>query len=184
MYEPTKWENHLTEPRNRFTLKHIEGDEYEIVPCGEILNRGTLLCAENFNKQEIAVSEAVTALGCLLQSLRLFEDAFSNNVMYITDPRTITSDELEEAQTRESVYFEFPYQSKRKTANYLAIPVITGLETFTSQDESYEPKGYVALPSLVVCEKNIDKLRVDAYCGDRNSDFKSLSFVVVVIGGM
>ena len=35
-----------------------------------------------------------------------------------------------------------------------------------------------------VCEKNIDKLRVDAYCGDRNSDFKSLSFVVVVIGGM
>lgn len=181
MYEPTKWENHVTEPKNRFKLRHIEGDEYEIVPCGDIVNRGTLLCAENFNKSETAVSEVTTALGCLLQTVLLDRDRLPES-FYLTEERTISNDRYGSENVAVLGWVDF--DEARKNADYLVVPIITNVEIFTTQDQGHTPTHQVSTPTISIGEKTSTRLYYNVFRGMKGSDFKSMTYRFLIIGGI
>lgn len=56
-YEPTEWQDHVTEYPGEYILQKTDRGTYTIVPAGKVLKEGTPQNAENFNKIEAAISE-------------------------------------------------------------------------------------------------------------------------------
>ncbi|MBQ8208621.1 MAG: hypothetical protein IJZ89_07810 [Clostridia bacterium] len=185
MYNPTKWEDHVSDPQNEFILEKIEGNRYKITPCGEIVQKGTLLSAENFNKNERGTAETVIALCTLLQMANLNKDELLNlsNLFIVSKEYTVDTSSFSVSIAAYSKC-EFPAAYTRKNTDYTVIPVITNVEVYSLGDSKYTGLDQVGLPVVYADEKTTTGFRINYLCPDRESDFKSMSFKFLVIGGV
>ncbi len=185
MYKPTKWEDHVVVPRNEIILEHIEGDRYRIANAGEVINKGTLLSAEIFNKHEHATFETVVALCSLLQKtllhgdeLKALGEQLSKSPFFLTDERAVTLEDFAEGPS--FLYtVDFSGANIRNNTEYIVIPFITEVT------RSVETTSYYANTPLIYAEtKRTTNMLVRVWRPDPESVIDSFSFRFLVVGGM
>lgn len=194
MYNPTKWKDHVTDPKNEYIIERIEGDRYKITPCGEIIERGTLLSAENFNKQEKGLFEALTALNALLQKTMLNEDLMLDlsdiehyslsDFIFVTDEFEFNRENFDagDITMTATIFYDFPDGAKRKNNNYVAIPVITDISLLASSDT--ENPAECAPPAIYAKNLEEDGFHIIAYKDRFDSRFNSIKAKMLIIGGL
>ena len=184
MYDLTKWEDHVIDPQNEFILEHIEGDRYKIVSCGDVIKKGTLLSAENFNKHEHATFETVVALCSLLQKTLLHGDELdvlkgqlAKSPFFLTDERAVTLEDFAEGPS--FVYtVNFSNANIRSNTEYIAIPFITEMT------RSVETTSLYASTPLIYAEtKRTTNMQVRVCRPDPDSSIGTFTFRFLVIGG-
>ena len=185
MYKPTKWEDHVVAPRNEIILEHIEGDRYRIANAGEVINKGTLLSAENFNKHEHATFETLVALCSMLQKTLLhgdkldaLEGQLAKSPFFLTDERTVTLEDFAEGLS--FLYtVKFSDANIRSNTEYIAIPFIT--EMIRSEGAA---SNYANTPLIYVQSKNTGQMQVRVCRPDPGSAIGNFTFRFLVVGGM
>lgn len=189
MYNPTKWQDHVTEPENEYIIEQIEGDRYKITPCGDIIQKGTLLSAENFNNNEMGLSKAVIALCSLLQKALICDDKLEHLLsgipFFFTDEYTIEQSQYESVNMYSLiVQTTVPYSKKniRKNTDYIAVPIITNITVKT--DFPVENIKYASSPIILVTDKSVDNCTVQCCRADPNSYIDTYSFKMLIIGGV
>ncbi len=193
MYNPTRWQDHVTDPKNEYIIEPLEGDRYRITPCGEVLSRGTLLSAENFNKQEKGLLETITALGALLQKTMLNEDELSNlssivlstlsNLIFITEETTIEASGYGYNSLITYTSYKFPEGLERNNENYEVIPFITGITT-TDLNEDQTEIRQAAIPTIFAYNKTTSGFDIARILSVRDSDFETATYKMLIIGGL
>lgn len=189
MYNPTKWQDHITEPQNEYIVEPIEGNKYKITPCGNVISRGTLLSAENFNKNEKGIMEAVTALGMLLHKTALDEDKFSSlsslvistllKEIYITEEKTIKSDSFNSETLLVSTSYKFPDGSERNNNNYAVIPLVTNIDA-----SGVATVKQASIPTIVINNQTTEGFDIRYYLSSQDSCFKTVTYKMLIIGGL
>lgn len=87
-YEPTVWQDHVTEYPGEYQIKKTSRGTYNIVPVGKVIQEGTPQNAKHFNKIENAlcalfrVSHSVVNLGCLSDIDTLKNIVFEKDKLY------------------------------------------------------------------------------------------------------
>ena len=74
MFNILKWKDHLISPKNAYTLTQNTDGSTKITPVGTIIEQGTKMSAENFNRMEEGILDAYLAMELLYIATRAIGD--------------------------------------------------------------------------------------------------------------
>ena len=128
MYDILVWKDHATNPDNYYQIEQVDEDHVVAVRAGTVIQQGTNLAAENFNRLERGVLDATIAAALLTQHQILTDHHLSGldeevaaEVHNVVLTNSLTQPFNDSAQT-------IAFTKTRKNLNYIVEFIVTGFE--------------------------------------------------------